>query len=88
MSKQNGIVNHTSDAYPAVAPGTGFVYELTGELLCTASQKAIRRSRFPSSTAWIDKSNNELFILLGLEAIRDYANYYLRKLKPLNSQLR
>lgn len=45
-------ISHTSDAYPGVAPATGLAYEPTGELLCTASQKARRRSRFPSCTAW------------------------------------
>lgn len=55
------MINHTSDAYPAVAPGTGLVKELTGELLCTASQKAIRRSRFPSSTACFHMINDQFF---------------------------
>lgn len=43
--------NQTSDAYPGVVPAIGLVNEPTGELLCTASQKARRCSRLPSCTA-------------------------------------
>ena len=50
--------NKTSDAYPGVEPTTGLVNEPTGELLCTASQKARRHSRVPSCTAWKTAQSN------------------------------
>lgn len=52
LAKKERLNNdQTSDAYPGVVPAIGLVNEPTGELLCTASQKARRCSRLPNCTA-------------------------------------